>query len=64
MFTVRCALDSPGHPWTEGNQGLPNGAPTAARSLGAIKGTLWHMVESRLEGVNRRNLKIINLNPN
>jgi hypothetical protein len=27
------------HPRTEGNQGLPNGAPTTPRSLGAIKGT-------------------------
>jgi hypothetical protein len=35
--------DSLVHPWTEGNQGLPNGAPTTPRSLGAIKGIPRHM---------------------
>jgi hypothetical protein len=30
-------------PRTEGNQSLPNGDPTAPRSLGAIKGTLRRM---------------------
>jgi hypothetical protein len=35
---VRRASDSSMHPWTEGNHGLSNGAPTAPRSLGAIKG--------------------------
>jgi hypothetical protein len=39
LFSVRCVPDNPVHPWTEGNQGLSNGAPTAPRSLGAIKGT-------------------------
>jgi hypothetical protein len=39
LFTVRCAPDSPVHPWTEGNNGLPNGALTASSCLGAIKGT-------------------------
>ena len=43
LFTVRCAPDSPVHPRTEGNQGLPNGTPTARSSLGAIKGTLRRM---------------------
>jgi hypothetical protein len=43
LFTVRCAPDSPVHPRIEHNQGLPNRAPTAPRSLGAIKGTSWHM---------------------
>jgi hypothetical protein len=38
--TVRCAPDSPVHPRTEGNEGLPNGVPMARRSLGAIKGPL------------------------
>jgi hypothetical protein len=37
--TVHCLV----HPRTEGNQNLPNGAPTAPRSLGAIKGTLRRM---------------------
>jgi hypothetical protein len=39
-FSVRCALDSSVHPRTEGNQSLPNGAPTTPRSLGDIKGPL------------------------
>jgi hypothetical protein len=39
LFTVQCTLDSPVHPRTEGNQSLPNGAPMAPMSLGAIKGT-------------------------
>jgi hypothetical protein len=39
LCSVRCAPDNPVHPWTEGKQGLPNGAPTAPSSLGAIKGT-------------------------
>jgi hypothetical protein len=43
QFTVRCALDSPAHPQTEGNHGLWNGAPTAPRSLGATKVTPRHM---------------------
>jgi hypothetical protein len=43
LLTVRCAPDSPVHPRTEGNHGLPNGAPTAPRSLEAIKGTPWRM---------------------
>jgi hypothetical protein len=33
------ASDCPVCPWTEGNYCLPNGAPTAPRYLGAIKGT-------------------------
>jgi hypothetical protein len=36
QFAVRCAPESPVHPRTEGNLGLPNGAPS---SLWAIKGT-------------------------
>jgi hypothetical protein len=43
LFTVWCASDSLVHPQTEGNQGLPNRAPTASRSLGDIKGTPRHM---------------------
>jgi hypothetical protein len=46
LFTVRwCTglsggvLDCPVHPRTEGNYGLPNGAPTAPSCLGAIKWT-------------------------
>jgi hypothetical protein len=35
----RCTVHCPVHPRTDGNQGLPNGAPTAPRFLGAIKGT-------------------------
>jgi hypothetical protein len=38
MCSVRCASDNPVYPRTEGNQGLPNGVPMAARSLGVIKG--------------------------
>jgi hypothetical protein len=37
------ASDCPMRLRTEGNQGLPNGAPTAPRSLGALKGTLRRM---------------------
>jgi hypothetical protein len=40
LFSVRCASDSLVHPRTEGNQSLPNGAPTTPRSLGDIKGPL------------------------
>jgi hypothetical protein len=43
LFTVRCAPDSSVHQRTEGNNGLPNGAPTAPSSLGAIKETPRHM---------------------
>jgi hypothetical protein len=43
LFTVWCAPDSPVHPRTEGNNGLPNGAPTAPSCLRAIKGTPRHM---------------------
>jgi hypothetical protein len=39
MFTVWCAQDSPVRQRTEGNNGLPNGAPTVSSCLGAIKGT-------------------------
>jgi hypothetical protein len=39
LFTVRCAPDTPVRQRTEGNNGLPNEAPTAPSSLGAIKGT-------------------------
>jgi hypothetical protein len=48
LFIVRCAPDSSVHPRTEGNQSLPNGAPTASRSLRTIKGTLgaWSMTPS------------------
>jgi hypothetical protein len=38
-FCSHCTVHCPVHPRTEGNQGLTNGAPTAPRSLGAIKGT-------------------------
>jgi hypothetical protein len=38
LCNVWCAPDSPVHPRTKGNQGLPNGAPMAPRFLGAIKG--------------------------
>jgi hypothetical protein len=37
LFTVRCAPDSPVHPWTEGNQGLPNKEETTHVALRAIK---------------------------
>jgi hypothetical protein len=43
LFTVRCASYCPVHSRTEGNQCLPNGAPTTPRSFGAIKGTPRHM---------------------
>jgi hypothetical protein len=43
LFIIRCASDSPVHPWTEGNHSLPNDAPTTPWSLGAIKGTHWWM---------------------
>jgi hypothetical protein len=38
-----CTVHCPVHPRIEGNQVLPNGAPTTPRSLGAIKGTLERM---------------------
>jgi hypothetical protein len=38
LFTVRCAPNSPVHPQTEGNQGLPNKEETTHLTLGAIKG--------------------------
>jgi hypothetical protein len=41
--TVHYAPDSSVHLRTEGKHDLPNGAPTAPRSLGAIKGTSRHM---------------------
>jgi hypothetical protein len=44
LFTVRCAPDSLVHSRIEVNQSLPNGAPTAPRSHGAIKGTPRRMV--------------------
>ena len=34
------ASDCPVHPWTEGNYGLPNGAPAAPSCLGAICNTI------------------------
>jgi hypothetical protein len=43
LFNVWCAPDSPVRQRTEDNNGLPNGAPTAPSSLGAIKGTPRHM---------------------
>jgi hypothetical protein len=44
-FTIHCLVCTGqfGAHATEGNQGLPNGAPTAPRSLGAIKGTARRM---------------------
>jgi hypothetical protein len=36
LLDVRCAPDSPVHPRTEGNQGLPNEGATAPLALGAI----------------------------
>jgi hypothetical protein len=39
LFTVRCALDSPVRPQTEGKNCLPNEASTAPSCLCAIKGT-------------------------
>ena len=37
------APDCPVRPWTEGNYGLPNGAPMTLSCLGAIKGTPMRM---------------------
>jgi hypothetical protein len=37
LFTVWCALDSPVHPRTKGNQGLPNKEEMTLLALGAIK---------------------------
>jgi hypothetical protein len=37
LVIVRCARDSPVHPRTEGNQGLPNKEQMASLALGAIK---------------------------
>jgi hypothetical protein len=54
LFTVRCAPDCPMHPRAEGNHGLPNGAPAAPRSLGAIKGT-----PRRMEQYTKHPLNII-----
>jgi hypothetical protein len=52
--TVHCAPDSSVHLRTEGNQGLPNGALMAPRSLGAIKGT-----HRRMELHNKHPLNIL-----
>jgi hypothetical protein len=52
LFTVRYAPDSLVHPWAEGNQGLPNGAPTAPRSLRAIKGTPRRMEQNTKHPLN------------
>jgi hypothetical protein len=41
--TFNRSTEQSGAPRTEGNQGLPNGAPTAPRSFGAIKGIPWRM---------------------
>jgi hypothetical protein len=38
LVIVRCARDSPVHPRTKGNQGLPNKEQMAPLALGAIKG--------------------------
>jgi hypothetical protein len=43
LFTIRCAPDSLVRPRIEGENYLPNGAPTAPSCLGAIKGTPRHM---------------------
>jgi hypothetical protein len=43
LFTVQCTPDSPVHPRIEGNNGLPNEAPTTSSCLRAIKGTPRHM---------------------
>jgi hypothetical protein len=40
------APDCPVRPRTEGNNGLPNGAPTAPSCLGAIKGTPRRMEQN------------------
>jgi hypothetical protein len=61
LFTVRCAPDSPVHRRTEGNQSLPNGGPTAPRSLGAIKGTprcMKHYTKHLLNILQRRDFAI------
>jgi hypothetical protein len=44
LFIIRCAPDSPVHPWTEGNQALPNEDQTTPLALGVIKGPPQCMV--------------------
>jgi hypothetical protein len=46
------ALDCPVRPRIEGNQGLPNGAPTTPSSLGAIKGTPRRMEQHTKDPMN------------
>jgi hypothetical protein len=46
------APDCPVGPWIEDNQGLPNGAPTAPRTLGAIKGTPRRMEQNTKHPLN------------
>jgi hypothetical protein len=61
QLTIRCAPDSPVHPPTEGNQSLPNGAPMAPRSLGAIKRSPWcmeHYTKHPLNILQRRDFTI------
>jgi hypothetical protein len=56
---AHCSLSGV-HPQTEGNQGLPNGAPMAPRYLGAIKGTPRRMelhTKQSLNIVQRRGIK-------
>jgi hypothetical protein len=56
LCSVRCAPDSLVHPHTEGNQGLPNGVPTAPMSLRVIKGSL-----RRLGAIHKHTLSILQL---
>jgi hypothetical protein len=50
------------YPRTEGNLSLPNGAPTAPRSLGAIKGTprrMEHHTKHPLNILRHRNTVVM-----
>jgi hypothetical protein len=47
-----CIVQCPVHPRTKGNNGLPNGAPTAPSCLGAIKGTPRRMEQNTKHPLN------------
>jgi hypothetical protein len=57
------APDCPVRPRTEGNQGLPNGTPTAPSSLGAIKGTPRRMKQNTKQLLNIQQCRDIEFTP-
>jgi hypothetical protein len=58
LFTVGCTSDSPVRPRTEGNNGLPNRAPTAPSCIGAIKGTPKRMEQHTKPPLNPKTYRL------